>query len=124
MIMQGSVKVKARKVLHMMVAGLPNVGKSTILNSLHHLSTRGRGRRRAVVGPRPGVTRIVSASIMVSSNLDWIFIPNSCEAINTLLSISFLHSVAVAVAVATNLSLSLSSESLSQGKRESPSLSH
>lgn len=50
-----------------MVAGMPNVGKSTLINSLaavnQHRSTRA-ARHLARVGPRPGVTRNL-ASVLV-----------------------------------------------------------
>ena len=42
--------------IQVMVVGMPNVGKSTFINSLRHIST-GLGGKPAVIGPRAGVTR-------------------------------------------------------------------
>ena len=52
--------------MNILVAGLPNVGKSTIINSIHYLSTGGKGKRKVEVGNRPGVTRRVSTGIKVN----------------------------------------------------------
>ena len=41
------------------------MGKSTIINSIHYLSTGGKGKGKVEVGNRPGVTRRVSTGIKV-----------------------------------------------------------
>ncbi|KAH9617097.1 hypothetical protein KSS87_012902 [Heliosperma pusillum] len=50
--------------LHVMVVGVPNVGKSALINSIHQISTLrfpGEDRiKRATVGPLPGVTRDIA----------------------------------------------------------------
>ena len=52
----------------MMIAGIPNVGKSTIINGLRKASkTIGGKSKSAKVGPNPGVTRGLSG-IRVSTN--------------------------------------------------------
>lgn len=55
-----------QRVYKMMVVGIPNVGKSTLINRLrqHHL---GRGGEPAHVGPIAGVTRTVANIIRVCS---------------------------------------------------------
>jgi ribosome biogenesis GTPase A len=50
-----------------MIAGLPNVGKSTIINSLAAKRTLHNAKHVATVGDRPGVTRHLS-SIQVASD--------------------------------------------------------
>jgi hypothetical protein len=42
-----------------------HIGKSTIINSIHSLTTKGRGKQKAEVGARPGVTRRVSSAMKV-----------------------------------------------------------
>ena len=48
-----------------LIAGLPNVGKSTIINAFRGLSLRQDQKRGAATGARPGLTRQMSA-ILVS----------------------------------------------------------
>ncbi|XP_074320496.1 short integuments 2, mitochondrial [Silene latifolia] len=66
----GLVELKLKEViareptLHVMVVGVPNVGKSVLINSIHQISTiRFPGEdkmKRATVGPLPGVTRDIA----------------------------------------------------------------
>jgi ribosome biogenesis GTPase A len=55
-----------RRPLRIMIAGIPNVGKSTLVNRLSVT-------RRAAVGPRPGVTR----------NQQWIPLQGNVELLDT-----------------------------------------
>jgi ribosome biogenesis GTPase A len=49
--------------LHMMVVGMPNVGKSSLLNALRGVGT-GRGKA-ARTGGQPGVTRKIASSVKI-----------------------------------------------------------
>ncbi len=50
-----------------MVIGIPNVGKSTLINQLRSLRLQVKGRATAV-GANPGVTRSVLTKIRVSND--------------------------------------------------------
>ena len=54
----------SRKEYHLMVMGIPNVGKSSLINALRNHYTK--SKNAAVVGARPGVTRAVLTKIRVS----------------------------------------------------------
>lgn len=62
---RGATRPLLRPV-RLMIVGIPNVGKSTLVNRLHQ-------RRKAIVGPKPGVTR----------QNQWISLPNGIELLDT-----------------------------------------
>jgi ribosome biogenesis GTPase A len=63
---ESGAKHTLRRPLRIMIAGIPNVGKSTLINRLSV-------SRRAAVGPRPGVTR----------NQQWIPLQGEVELLDT-----------------------------------------
>lgn len=50
-----------------LVVGIPNVGKSSLINAIRSASGHGTGRKAVVTGAKPGVTRIVSDVIKIST---------------------------------------------------------
>lgn len=58
------------------IAGMPNVGKSTLLNTLRRVG-KGGGKNVAKTGPRAGVTKRVSEAVEVSSAGQSIYIHDS-----------------------------------------------
>lgn len=59
-------RLKVRRRLRAMVVGLPNVGKSTLINRMV-------GRKAAATGPRPGVTR----------SQQWVALDDELEVLDT-----------------------------------------
>lgn len=62
---RGATRPLLRPV-RLMIVGIPNIGKSTLVNRLHQ-------RRKAEVGPKPGVTR----------QNQWLSLPNGIELLDT-----------------------------------------
>jgi ribosome biogenesis GTPase A len=52
-----------------LIVGMPNVGKSTLLNVLRRIGT-GNSTKAAIIGGQPGVTRKISNTVKISDNPD------------------------------------------------------
>lgn len=52
-----------------LIVGMPNVGKSTLLNALRRVGT-GNATKAAITGNQPGVTRKLSNTVKISSSAD------------------------------------------------------
>jgi len=56
----------SRLSYNIMVVGIPNVGKSTVVNAIRSLALKGEPAKTvAKTGPRPGVTRAISNALLV-----------------------------------------------------------
>ncbi|CAZ80977.1 unnamed protein product [Tuber melanosporum] len=51
----------------MLVVGMPNVGKSTLINAMRRVGT-GNSKKAAITGGQPGVTRKISMTIKISDD--------------------------------------------------------
>ncbi|KAG0639279.1 P-loop containing nucleoside triphosphate hydrolase protein [Tuber brumale] len=51
----------------MLVVGMPNVGKSTLLNAMRRVGT-GNSKKAAITGGQPGVTRKISMTVRISDD--------------------------------------------------------
>jgi mitochondrial GTPase 1 len=55
-----------RMSYNILVVGMPNVGKSTIVNAIRNVALkRETSKKVAQTGPRPGVTRAISNALLV-----------------------------------------------------------
>ncbi|KAI5843492.1 P-loop containing nucleoside triphosphate hydrolase protein [Morchella snyderi] len=51
----------------MLIVGMPNVGKSSLLNSMRHVGT-GSTKKAAITGGQPGVTRKIATGVKISED--------------------------------------------------------